>query len=104
MKPALYGLVILLGLVQLGLAFGMMRAVDEAIGSGAVRRDGFIGPMPPPVARLDEGAARRLTMLGAGTAVCGAGCVMIGALLSGMYLLQNVARRSRLGTDEPIEA
>jgi hypothetical protein len=98
-------LVIVLGLAQIGIAFGVTGAVDASISRDRPRFEapGEI-PEPPAPATMTTDVARRLTMMAAASGVAGGCCIMIGTTFILMHLLQHRSMRSRLGTDLPRSA
>lgn len=99
-KPVLYFLIIVLGLVQIGLAFALTTSVDREINSQQVRRLNVQGPQDSMRSGdITPETARRLTLIAAGIGATGGCCMMVGTVLIAAHLLQNHAARSRLGTD-----
>lgn len=103
MRPALYLSIVILGVAQLGLALASVRAMDAEINARQLR-DESAGPQPriaPPA--VSDKLAVRISLISAGSALCGAGCIMVGSLLTALHIMSRYAMKSRLGTDEKPE-
>jgi hypothetical protein len=99
-KPVLYFLTIVLGLVQIGLAFALTTSVDREINSRQVRPLNVQGPQESMhTGDITPDTARRLTIVAAGIGTTGGCCMMIGTVLIAAHMLQVHSAKSRLGTD-----
>lgn len=100
MKTVLPIIVIMLGFVHIAVAVALVRSVDQGLPTAAESAAPLVGP--PNIAdrsTLDVAQATRFTMLGVIVAVLGAGNVMIGTQLLALRMIEQHARKSRLGTD-----
>ncbi|MBL8747427.1 MAG: hypothetical protein JNK58_13865 [Phycisphaerae bacterium] len=93
-------IVIVLGLVHIVVAVAIVRSVDEGLPSAAEAARPIVGPpVESPRSTLDAAQATRFTMLGVVVAVLGAGNLMIGTQLLVLRLIEQRAKKSRLGSD-----
>lgn len=101
MRPALSLMLIVLGLAQIGVAVATMRTLDGEMSSRTLRTDrtveGRFGEVPDPT--ISTGGARKMTMLGAASALLGGCTTIVGATLLVSFLLEKRSMRSALGTD-----
>lgn len=100
MKTVLPMIVIVLGFTQIAVSVAIVRSVDQGLPTAAEAAAPIVGP---PVislrSTLDAAQATRFTILGVVVAVLGAGNMMIGTQLLVLRLMEQKARKSRLGTD-----
>lgn len=100
MKTALPILVMVIGLALIALSVAIVRTVDLALPTAAEAAAPLVGPPQySGRATLDVAQATRFTILGVAVAVLGAGNMMIGTQLLALRLLEQRARKSRLGSD-----
>ena len=93
-------IVIVLGLVHIAVAVAIVRTVDQCLPTAAEAMAPMVGPPLNTDRRtLDTAQATRFTLLGVVVAVLGAGNMMIGTQLLFLRMLEQRARKSRLGTD-----